>query len=85
MTLEQINARLAEIRSMLDGGSADLDIDALTAEANRLIAERNRLMGAEQRRQEQRSEDKSLSRQGKKKKPYIPTRIKRAQKEQQKK
>ena len=40
---------------------------------------------AEQRRQEQRSEDKSLSRQGKKKKPYIPTRIKRAQKEQQKK
>ena len=40
---------------------------------------------AEQRRQEQRSEDKSLSGQGKKKKPYIPTRIKRAQKEQQKK
>lgn len=51
MNLEQINARLAEIRSLLDGGSADLDIDALTAEANRLIAERNRLMGAEQRRQ----------------------------------
>lgn len=55
MNLEQINARLAEIRSLLDGGSADLDIDALTAEANRLIAERNRLMGAEQRRQELRN------------------------------
>lgn len=55
MNLEQINARLAEIRSLLDNGSADLDIDALTAEANRLIAERNRLMGVEQRRQELRN------------------------------
>ena len=40
---------------------------------------------AAQRRQEQRSQDKSLSQQGKKKKPYVPTRIKRAQKEQQQK
>ena len=40
---------------------------------------------AMQRRQEQRSEDKSLSQRGKKKKPYVPTRIKRAQKEQQQK
>ena len=40
---------------------------------------------AMQRRAEQRSQDKSLSRQGKKQKPYVPTRIKRAQKEQQKK
>ncbi len=40
---------------------------------------------AMQRRQEQRSEDKSLSSRGKAKKPYVPTRIKRAQKEQQRK
>lgn len=55
MNLEQINARLAEIRTLLDSGSADIDIDALTTETNDLIAERNRLQGVETRRQELRN------------------------------
>lgn len=55
MNLEQINNRLAEIRTLLDSNAADIDIDALTAEANNLIAERNRLLGLETRRQELRN------------------------------
>lgn len=57
MNLEQINARLAEIRKLLDSGNTEIeiDIDALTTEANGLIAERNRLMGLETRRQELRA------------------------------
>ncbi len=52
MNLEQINKRLAEIRALLDSESTDIDIDALTKEAQDLIAERNRIMGEETRRQE---------------------------------
>lgn len=55
MNLEQINARLAEIRSLLDSDANDIDIEALTTEATGLIAERTRLMAQENRRQELRS------------------------------
>lgn len=52
MTLEQILARLAEIRTMLDDPSANIDIDALTNEANGLIAQRDAIQNAETRRRE---------------------------------
>lgn len=55
MNLEQINARLAEIRSLVDGNDDSIDIDALTAEAQALIAQRNQLMNAETRRRELRN------------------------------
>lgn len=55
MNLEQINARLAEIRNLLDSNDANIDIDALTAEADDLIAQRNQLMSAETRRRELRA------------------------------
>ena len=48
MTIEQINARLAEIRTLCDDPNAD--IDALTKEANELIAKRNQLTQAIERR-----------------------------------
>lgn len=52
MNLEQIEARLAEIRSLLDSNDNSIDIDALTTEADGLISERNRLRGLETRRRE---------------------------------
>jgi len=52
MNLEQINARLTEIRTLLDSGDETIDIDALTTEAQGLIAERGRLQGLETRRQQ---------------------------------
>lgn len=55
MNLEQINARLLEIRNLLDSGDANLDIDALTTEAQGLIAQRNNLQGLETRRQQLRN------------------------------
>ncbi len=55
MNLEQINARLAEIRNLLDSGNTEINIDELTTEATNLIAERNRLQGLETRRQELRN------------------------------
>lgn len=55
MNLEQINARLAEIRTLLDSNDNNIDIDALTTEADGLIAERNRLQGLETRRRELRN------------------------------
>lgn len=55
MNLEQINARLAEIRSLLDSNATDIDIDALTTEAQGLIAQRNNLMARENRLQELRN------------------------------
>lgn len=55
MTLEQINARLAEIRSLLDGNDQNIDIDALTTEAEGLIAQRTALQNAETRRRELRA------------------------------
>lgn len=55
MNLEQINARLAEIRSLLDSNAADIDIDALTTEAQGLIAQRTNLMAQASRRQELRN------------------------------
>lgn len=55
MNIEQINARLLEIRSLLDSGDANLDIDALTTEANDLISQRNNLQGLETRRQQLRN------------------------------
>lgn len=55
MNLEQINARLAEIRSLLDGNDTNIDIDALTEEANGLLAQRNALQTAETRRSELRA------------------------------
>lgn len=48
MTIEQINARLAEIRTLCDDPNAD--IDALTQEANELIAKRNQLTAAIEQR-----------------------------------
>ncbi len=48
MTIEQINARLAEIRTLCDDPNAD--IDALTKEAKELIAKRNQLTEAIERR-----------------------------------
>ena len=48
MTIEQINARLAEIRTLCDDPNAD--IDALTKEANELIAKRNQLNAAIEQR-----------------------------------
>jgi len=53
---------------------------SITAEKLEIKAQR-----AQQRREEQRSHEKNLHNPGKAKKPYIPTRIKRAQKEQQRK
>ena len=44
MTIEQINARLAEIRTLCDDPNAN--IEALTKEANELIAKRNQLNAA---------------------------------------
>lgn len=55
MNLEQINARLAEIRSLLDGNDTNIDIDALTEEANGLLEQRNALQAAETRRSELRA------------------------------
>ena len=52
MNLEQINARLAEIRSLLDNPNEEIDIDALSTEAQGLIAQRNQLQNAETRRQQ---------------------------------
>ena len=52
MNLEQINARLAEIRSLVDANGPDIDVDALTAEATDLIAQRNSLQNRETRRQQ---------------------------------
>lgn len=48
MTIEQINARLAEIRTLCDDPNAD--IEALTTEANDLIAKRNQLNAAIEQR-----------------------------------
>lgn len=48
MTIEKINARLAEIRTLCDDPNAD--IDALTKEANELIAKRNQLNAAVEQR-----------------------------------
>lgn len=48
MTIEQINARLAEIRTLCDDPNADLD--ALTKEAKELIAKRNQLNAAIEQR-----------------------------------
>lgn len=55
MNLEQINARLAEIRTLLDSNDENIDIDALTTEADGLIAERTRLQTQETRRRELRN------------------------------
>ena len=55
MNLEQINARLAEIRSLVDANGPDIDVDALTAEATELIAQRNSLQNRETRRQQLRN------------------------------
>lgn len=55
MNLEQINARLAEIRSLVDSNDQSIDIAALTQEANDLIAQRNALAQAETRRMELRA------------------------------
>lgn len=55
MNLEQINARLAEIRSLVDGNDPNIDIDALTQEANDLIAQRTAIQTAETRRRELRA------------------------------
>lgn len=55
MNLEQINARLAEIRSLLDGNDQNIDIDALTAEAEGLMQQRTQLMNTETRRRELRA------------------------------
>lgn len=55
MNLEQINARLLEIRTLLDSGDTTIDIDALTEEANGLIAQRNNLQNLETRRQQLRN------------------------------
>lgn len=49
MNIEQINARLAEIRSLIDDPNAD--IAALTQEANSLLEQRNNLLRAEEQRQ----------------------------------
>lgn len=48
MNIEQINARLAEIRTLCDDPNAD--IEALTREAEGLIEERNRLNAAAEQR-----------------------------------
>lgn len=55
MNLEQINARLAEIRNLLDDPSAEIDVEALTTEARGLIDQRTALMNAETRRRELRN------------------------------
>lgn len=55
MNLEQINARLAEIRTLVDSDRTDINIQELTTEANNLIAERNRLQSEELSRQQLRS------------------------------
>lgn len=55
MNLEQINARLTEIRTLLDSDRTDINIQELTTEANNLIAERNRIQGEERARQQLRS------------------------------
>lgn len=49
MNIEQINARLAEIRSLCDDPNAD--IAALTQEANSLLEQRTNLLAAEAQRQ----------------------------------
>lgn len=49
MNIEQINARLAEIRSLCDDPNAD--IAALTQEANSLLEQRTNLLNAEAQRQ----------------------------------
>lgn len=54
MTIEQVETRLAEIRSLLDGGG-DCDITALTAEVEALQARRAELKSAETARRELRS------------------------------
>ena len=53
MNIEQINARLAEIRALCDDPNAD--IDALTQEAQSLIEQRNRLTAAVEQRNALRS------------------------------
>jgi len=53
MNIEQINARLAEIRTLCDDPSAD--IDALTQEAQSLIEQRNKLTAAVEQRNALRS------------------------------
>lgn len=55
MNLEQINARLAEIRALLDDPNAEIDVNALTNEVNDLIAKRNALLNAETRRRDLRN------------------------------
>ena len=55
MNLEQINARLAEIRNLLDSDRTDINIQELTTEANKLIADRNRIQGEERARQQLRA------------------------------
>lgn len=52
MNIEQIDARLLEIRSLLDSGDTTIDIDALTTETQGLIAQRNNLQNLETRRQQ---------------------------------
>ncbi|MBQ8921049.1 MAG: phage major capsid protein [Oscillospiraceae bacterium] len=54
MTIEQVEARLTEIRTQLDG-DADCDITALTAEVDALQARRAELKNAETARKELRS------------------------------
>ena len=54
MTIEQVEARLAEIRTQLDGDAA-CDIKALTAEVDALQARRAELKNAETARKELRS------------------------------
>ena len=55
MNLEQINARIAEIRSLLDGNDPNIDIEALTNEVNDLLQQRSALQQAETRRRELRA------------------------------
>ena len=55
MNIEEINARLLEIRTALDEGQAGLDLDALEAEATSLLEQRTALQSEATRRQELRS------------------------------
>lgn len=55
MNLERINARIAEIRSLLDGNDTTIDIEALTTEVNDLLQQRAALQNAETRRRELRA------------------------------
>lgn len=55
MNLEQINARIAEIRSLLDGNDPNINIEEMTKEVNDLLAQRTALQNAETRRRELRA------------------------------